>query len=191
MANIENQENLKQKVENNKQQIVTTTKSQENLQAKVENNEQQIDTIAKKVEDNKQKIDAIVDKIYPIGSIYMSMNATSPSTLFGGTWKSIGAGRVLQGADDAHAAGTTIEAGLPNITGGFAPWSEGAAADITQPVGAFYKEASNQYGWGTVNGRDQDNAYMRFDASRCSAIYGKSDTVQPPALAVYIWQRTA
>ncbi len=129
---------------------------------------------------------------FPVGSIYLSVTDANPSVTFPGTeWKSIGAGRVLQGVDDAHAAGTEIEAGLPNITGGFAPWSEGAAADITQPVGAFYKEASNQYGWGTANGRDQDNAYMRFDASRCSAIYGKSSTVQPPALAVYIWQRTA
>ena len=30
-----------------------------------------------------------------------------------------------------------------------------------------------------------------FDASRLNTIYEKSDTVQPPALAVYIWQRTA
>jgi len=130
--------------------------------------------------------------MYPIGSIYLSVNSTNPSELFGGTWESIGAGRVLQGADDAHAAGTEIEAGLPNITGGFAPWGESnSLADITQPVGAFYKEASNQYGWGTTSGRDQDNVYMRFDASRSNAIYGKSNTVQPPALAVYIWQRTA
>ena len=27
------------------------------------------------------------ETIYPIGSIYMSLNATSPATLFGGTWE--------------------------------------------------------------------------------------------------------
>lgn len=129
---------------------------------------------------------------FPVGSIYLSVTNANPSASFPGTeWKSIGAGRVLQGADDAHAAGTEIEAGLPNITGGFAPWAEGAQTNITQPTGAFQNQASNQYGWGTVNGRDQDNAWIDFDASRCSAIYGKSNTVQPPALAVYIWQRTA
>lgn len=29
---------------------------------------------------------SMIDYIYPVGSIYMSMNSTSPATLFGGTW---------------------------------------------------------------------------------------------------------
>ena len=43
------------------------------------------ENLQKEVENNKQQIDAIVDKIYPVGSIYMSMNAISPSSFFGGT----------------------------------------------------------------------------------------------------------
>ena len=31
----------------------------------------------------------LVDVIYPIGSIYMSVNSNSPSTLFGGTWQQL------------------------------------------------------------------------------------------------------
>lgn len=39
---------------------------------------------------------SIVDAIYPVGSIYMSVNSTSPATLFGGTWEQI-KGRFLLG----------------------------------------------------------------------------------------------
>lgn len=43
----------------------------------------------------------IFDLVYPVGSIYMSVNNTDPSTLFGGTWVSWGAGRVPVGVDSS------------------------------------------------------------------------------------------
>ncbi len=43
---------------------------------------------------------------YPVGSIYTSVNATSPATLFGGVWERIG-GRFLLGADSTYTAGST------------------------------------------------------------------------------------
>lgn len=39
----------------------------------------------------------ILDNIYPVGSIYMNVNPTNPSTLFGGTWERISQGRCLMG----------------------------------------------------------------------------------------------
>lgn len=49
-------------------------------------------------------INEIMDKMYPIGSIYMSVNNVNPSTLFGGTWVPWGSGRVPVGvnADDTN-----------------------------------------------------------------------------------------
>ncbi len=41
----------------------------------------------------------LVNKVYPIGSIYMSVNSTSPATLFGGTWVRWGNGRVPVSVD--------------------------------------------------------------------------------------------
>ena len=41
----------------------------------------------------------VYESIYPVGSIYMSMNATSPATLFGGSWARI-EGRMLLGVQD-------------------------------------------------------------------------------------------
>lgn len=43
---------------------------------------------------------------YPIGSIYMSVNETSPATLFGGTWEALDQGRVLIGAGTTYPAGS-------------------------------------------------------------------------------------
>lgn len=42
---------------------------------------------------------AIFDKIYPVGSIYMSVNSVNPSSLFGGAWSAWGQGRVPVGTD--------------------------------------------------------------------------------------------
>lgn len=44
--------------------------------------------------------------IYKVGAIYMSVDSTSPATLFGGTWVAL-EGRMLIGADSTYAAGTT------------------------------------------------------------------------------------
>lgn len=42
---------------------------------------------------------SLIDLLYPIGSIYMSVNSTDPQTLFGGTWERWGNGRVPVGLD--------------------------------------------------------------------------------------------
>lgn len=52
---------------------------------------------------------AIVDLIYPVGSIYISVVSTSPATLFGGTWSAFGAGKTLVGIDASDAAFDTAE----------------------------------------------------------------------------------
>lgn len=43
---------------------------------------------------------------YPVGSIYMSVNSTSPATLFGGTWEALDEGRVLIGCNATYPAGS-------------------------------------------------------------------------------------
>lgn len=55
------------------------------------------------VKDGRQRI---IDMIYPVGSIYISANETSPSALFGGTWEQI-KDKFLLSAGDTYGAGTT------------------------------------------------------------------------------------
>lgn len=40
-----------------------------------------------------------LEKIYPVGSIYMSVNNVSPETFLGGTWQTFGAGKMLVSVD--------------------------------------------------------------------------------------------
>lgn len=46
------------------------------------------------------------DDIYPVGSIYMSVNNVNPAALFGGSWEALAGGRCLIGADKTHALGS-------------------------------------------------------------------------------------
>ena len=111
---------------------------------------------------------------YPVGSIYQSIDPTSPAALFGGTWQEIAQNRVLMGASSAHAAGTTVEAGLPNIKFSFS-----AAIIGTGHTGSDYR----------ADGCASSN--FNLDASKSNAIYGRSSTVQPAAYYVHIWHRVA
>lgn len=129
-----------------------------------------------------------VDKLtaYPVGSIYQSTSYTSPAALFGGTWQEIAQNRVLMGASYAHAAGTTVEAGLPNITGSFVANVRMGNHEVS---GAF--TAGNVIAYTGGNNSDAYTHKFSLDASRSNAIYGRSATVQPAAYYVHIWRRVA
>lgn len=125
---------------------------------------------------------------HPVGSIYQTISPENPSVTFGGgTWEKIARDRVLMGASDTHPAGTTVEAGLPNIT-----------AKVTSQYGIFNADSEGAFyfleganfnypatGLGGLLIHD-----LRFSASRSNPIYGDSNTVQPPAYFTYTWLRT-
>ena len=51
----------------------------------------------------------LLDAIYPIGSIYMSVNFTNPGFIFGGTWVAWGSGRVPVGVNANDSSFDTVE----------------------------------------------------------------------------------
>ena len=51
-------------------------------------------------------VSTVLDKVYPVGAIYMSVNSTNPKALFGGTWVQI-KDRFLLAAGTIYKAGAT------------------------------------------------------------------------------------
>lgn len=139
----------------------------------------------------------ILDLLYPVGAIYIGVMATCPLAALGiGTWTLVASDLSLQGSG-TNAAGTTLSAGLPNLVGG----SDNVllSGGGTSATGVF---AGNGYytqwggfttnpNWNIASGGGERYRDLNFDASRSNAIYGASNTVQPPAYVVNVWQRTA
>ncbi|MBR2678565.1 MAG: hypothetical protein IKE63_04030 [Bacilli bacterium] len=139
-------------------------------------------------------INTLLSTLYPVGSLYITTNnsATCPlaSLMSGSTWSLVAADKALWTSN--RNGNTTINAGLPNITGAFNQqclmnWTD------TYARGALYQgtvdnEQRPQNAGGTDGG---NNLTIAFNASKSNSIYGKSSTVQPPAYRVNVWRRTA
>lgn len=149
----------------------------------------------------KNTVEAMPLKHHPVNSLYLGWDKTNPREIFGGgTWELVSAGRAIWTATDNisndgerntwEANGYRyISAGLPNITG----HTTGLLTDTisnTAYAGALYAYGTpRKRGW---QGSDADEIReIGFNANRSSSIYGNSNTVQPPAVKVYLWRRTA
>lgn len=144
----------------------------------------------------KAEIDALLANLnvcpFEIGDILQTTSSVSPAARFGGTWEEIAPNRVLMGASSSHAAGTTAEAGLPNITGTIGQIPNNDYVGNWQSIyanGAF--SAADDLALNYPDSGSRDTAKITFDASKSSAVYGRSSTVQPAAYYVHIWQRKA
>lgn len=127
----------------------------------------------------------ILKAIYPVGAIYIGTTSTCPMAALFGTWTLVSAGRALWTGNGTNA-NTTIEAGLPNITGEITAWS---AVSNPTASGAFaIRDAYSGKGW---EGTGPLGRFFNFSANRSSSIYGNSSTVQPPAYVVNVWRRVS
>lgn len=136
-----------------------------------------------------------LNKVYPVGSIYMSVNNTNPGTLFGGTWAQI-EDVFLLAAGQTYNAGDTGGAATHTLTVTEMPEHEHDGLYW----GVDYK--ANAYPWGLNNdgvGNGFSSTYSgtRGGPNDSHAMYtgkaggGQAFSVMPPYLAVYVWQRTA
>ena len=137
-------------------------------------------------------LDDLVDTIYPIGSIYMSVNNTSPSTLFGGTWEQI-EDKFLLASGTSYSNGATggsADATLVShhhkvsATGEYFVTSENNGANNTR---VQYNSSGNRY----VDGMTTNSTpfhHREYVSTEGSSATGMN---MPPYLVVNVWKRTA
>ena len=121
----------------------------------------------------------ILQIVYPVGSIYMSVNSASPATIFGfGTWEQI-KDTFLLSAGDTYAAGATGGEATHTLTIDELPSHSHNLAAVHYVAGANDRQFSSGGNW-----QQQD-----FDTKTTGG--GQAHNNMPPYLAVYVWKRTA
>lgn len=134
----------------------------------------------------QQVLAAVVERDHPVGSLYISENATSPAELYGGTWERI-EGRFIMGASDTYPEGSTggsatktiARTNLPNESIGVetlhSRGSEGSTFDV---VSISYEQSDGS-----------------GEFSRTGQTYplgnGTPLNILPPYYSMYIWRRVA
>lgn len=121
------------------------------------------------------------DKIYPVGSIYMSVVSNNPGELFGGTWIQL-KDRFLLGAGDTYSNGNIGGEATCTLT----------IAEI--PSHSHYQNCSgggdNTDNFSVERGPcSGNNKIGEYDTGSTGG--GQAHNNMPPYLVVYMWQRTA
>lgn len=148
---------------------------------------QQVIDLAVKTAVLKAKKEAILE-CRPVGSYFLTETEDDPNILFGGEWQKLTGRYVLQCSDDSHKAGTTVEAGLPEISGSVPVLTYKVTPTVTGPFGNCRLDQFSIEGNGNV---PTYGMILDFSAMKGNSIYGKSTTVQPPARIVNVWKRVS
>lgn len=154
-------------------------------------------------------IDSRLGTIYPIGSIYMSVIDTNPSTLFGGVWEQL-KDRFLLGAGDNYAAGSVGGSAelqehthsIPSLSGTAASSGNhthtlGADLDVTYTTrnpGSFSMHNNTPSGAQRSFYTGSQGAHthnVTTNSSTTGSAGNGNDGNMPPYLTVYMWKRVS
>ena len=161
--------------------------------AKLDTLEEQIRDLPDLLRDIVKSINSVnqsIAKLYPVGSIYLSVNDTNPGTFIGGTWERI-KDRFLLAAGDAYAAGSTGGEAQHTLT----------IDEMPRHSHDYYFDMDSSKNWkiGLNNGAVESDM-----SAIASGPQGRLFTLNiretggsqphnnmPPYLAVYMWRRIA
>lgn len=124
----------------------------------------------------------ILSKVYPVGSIYMSLSSTDPKTLFGGTWERL-KDRFLLAAGDRYSAGATGGEATHTLTKDEMP-SHNHYAAVSGGTDSYgqNRTAISSFAIKTQGYSDSSTIFATGG--------GTAHNNMPPYLAVYMWKRT-
>ena len=146
----------------------------------------------------------LVDKIYPVGSIYMSVNNTNPGTLFGGTWEQL-QDKFLLGAGSSYTNGATGGSATVTLTTNQIPAHTHGSKTLTGKIdgimmddgrtktinGVFSASTPRQRSWSGTDGDAVRTINFSSTHEHTSVGGGQAHDNMPPYLVVYMWKRTA
>ena len=143
-----------------------------------------------------KRITNMFNLIYPIGSIYMSVSPTNPSTLFGGTWEEWGNGRVPVGVKTTDTSFDTVEeiGGVKEVT--LTAAQSGLPAH--NHTATVYNQATGSYTGTTPRLIYRDNTTTSWISSgltwmdsATAANASQAHTNLQPYITCYMWKRVA
>ena len=156
-------------------------------------------------------------KMYPVGSIYLSVKNTNPSTYFGGTWVAWGSGRVPVGINTSDSNFNTVEktggASTVTLTTSQIPSHSHAKGTLSAAGGGAHSHnlKNQKAAWGLDGGGNRvlvdatsgytavtNKATTSADAhthtisgSTAAAGSGGAHSNLQPYIVCYMWKRTA
>lgn len=141
---------------------------------------------------NETNLNKMIDMMYPVGSIYLSVNDTNPQTIFGGTWEQI-KDRFLLSAGDTYSNGSTGGEATHVLT----------SLEMPSHTHNFRFNAGSEIEAGEYNSANLNgDTYPKLPSFALGSTWGSVGSVgiaengashphnnMPPYLTVYMWKR--
>lgn len=136
---------------------------------------------------------SVIDMVYPVGAIYMSVNSANPGNLFGGKWEQI-KDRFMLACGDTYAAGSTGGEAQHTLTVEEMPEHRHSSSSYQDgyPNDTTSKDKFCTWVNNGPHGNNNSPNTAESGPIRTSWVGGSQPhNNMPPYLTVYMWKRTA
>ena len=134
-------------------------------------------------------VNNLINVIYPVGSIYISVNSTNPSNLFGGTWVQFGKGRTLVGVGE-YTDGSGNYNNFTSAEYSFGEYQHQLSINEMPAHTHQVYRGTDGNSWFGLTGKEP-SATPPYAVETSSAGGNWSHNTCQPSITVYMWKRTA